>query len=75
KEIKEPEEETEKIESVSITTDCKEKEANSTPTPLVDNTSAIQPPFIKPMNKHDSEINRIIYKVTKYDDEQEHMPL
>ncbi|KAH1091490.1 hypothetical protein J1N35_018747 [Gossypium stocksii] len=70
------EEKPEKIESVSIETNCEdEEEANLSISPLMDSTVAIPPPSIEPMIEHDYEINRIINEHTRFDNEEGDVPL
>ncbi|KAK5825410.1 hypothetical protein PVK06_020242 [Gossypium arboreum] len=76
KEAKQQEKEIEKKESISIATDCEEgEEVNPTPTPPMDSTAVVPPAFTQLMTEQDCEINQIINEITKFDDEQEDMPL
>ncbi|KAH1047469.1 hypothetical protein J1N35_038253 [Gossypium stocksii] len=70
------EEEQEKTESVSIETDCEdEEEANPSVVPLVDSTATIPPPSTELMTELDHEVDQIINELTRFDNEEEDVPL
>ncbi|KAH1046755.1 hypothetical protein J1N35_037539 [Gossypium stocksii] len=75
KETKEKQEETKKMELISIVTDYEEKEANPTPAPPIDNISVVRLPSREPMTEQDHEINQIIDEINKSSIEQEDVPL
>lgn len=61
---------------VSIATDHEEEEeANPNHVPLVDSLAAIPSPSTKPMTEQDREINWIIDDLTRFDNEEEKVPL
>ncbi|KAK5785004.1 hypothetical protein PVK06_039545 [Gossypium arboreum] len=70
------EEEPEKTKFVSIKTNHGDKEeANPSVAPLVDSTAAIPPLSTELMTEHDRKINQIINELTKFDNENEDVPL
>ncbi|KAH1032008.1 hypothetical protein J1N35_044182 [Gossypium stocksii] len=73
---KAPKEELEKIESVSIETNLEdEEEENPSVAPPVDSTATIPPPSTKPMTEQDREVDWIIDELTRFDNEEEDVPL
>jgi len=52
-----------------------EEEANPLIAPPVDNTTTVPPLSTELMTEQDHEIDRIIYELTRFDDEEEDVPL